>query len=72
MGNLDLGKAVTDFMAILQCILITASFEDFQMPFCKTPLVVCFAALWDSPIKSQAKKSHPFPCIPILTIYNNF
>ena len=31
--------------------------------------VVCFAAPWDSPIKSQAKKYHPFPCIPIFEIY---
>ena len=28
-------------------------------------VVVCFAALWDSLLKSQAKKYHPFPCIPI-------
>ena len=33
--------------------------------------VVCFAALWDKILKTQAKKSHTFPCIPILTIFNH-
>ena len=31
--------------------------------------VVCFAALWDTPLKSQTKKYQPFPGIPI---FNNF
>ena len=31
--------------------------------------VVCFAAIWDNPLKSQAKKYQVFPCIPI---FNNF
>ena len=34
--------------------------------------VVCFAALWDNVLKSQAKNFHPFPYIPILKIFNNF
>ena len=31
MGNLDLGATGTDFIAILQYILITVSLKDFQM-----------------------------------------
>ena len=31
MENLDLGATDTDFMGILQLILITASSKDFQM-----------------------------------------
>ena len=35
MGNLDLGATDTDFMGILQLILITASSKDFQMELMK-------------------------------------
>ena len=34
--------------------------------------VVCFAALQDSFLKSQAKKSHLFLCIPIFDNFKKF